>query len=153
MSSPGDLSGDGGSREAPRLSALGLLGAPCARFRRRPRPAFDRGSRARRSWRQSHGPDVHRRPLRRFSLPPASPRRLCQSADFSHVADGLALQNAYIAAALRCSPPDNKPLPSELANCAGYLEKEFELLKPRAVLALGAIAFHAYLRLLVHRGN
>src|ERR1700676_1053148 len=53
----------------------------------------------------------------------------------SHIADGLALQNAYMAAALRCAPPDNKPLPSELANCAGYLEKEFELLKPRAVLA------------------
>jgi uracil-DNA glycosylase len=71
----------------------------------------------------------------------------------SHIADGLALQNAYMAAALRCAPPDNKPLPSELANCAGYLAKEFELLKPRAVLALGAIAFHAYLRLLVHRGK
>src|ERR1700676_4695811 len=51
----------------------------------------------------------------------------------SHIADGLALQNAYMAAALRCAPPGNKPLPSELANCAGYLEKEFELLKPRAV--------------------
>jgi uracil-DNA glycosylase family 4 len=41
----------------------------------------------------------------------------------SHIGDGLALQNAYMAAALRCAPPDNKPLPSELANCAGYLER------------------------------
>ena len=67
------------------------------------------------------------------------------------VDDGLTLKNAYITAALRCAPPDNKPLPSELANCAGYLEEELDLLRPRAVLALGAIALHAYLRLLARR--
>lgn len=65
--------------------------------------------------------------------------------------DGLSLKNAYITAALRCAPPDNKPLPSELANCSAYLEEEFDLLLPRAVLALGAIAFHTYLRLLARR--
>jgi uracil-DNA glycosylase family 4 len=65
--------------------------------------------------------------------------------------DGLALKNAYITAALRCAPPDNKPLHSELANCSAYLEEEFDLLLPRAVLALGAIAFHTYLRLLARR--
>jgi uracil-DNA glycosylase len=63
--------------------------------------------------------------------------------------DGLKLRNAYISAAARCAPPDNRPLPEELRNCAGYLEEEFAILRPRAVLALGAIAFHAYLRLLV----
>lgn len=67
------------------------------------------------------------------------------------VDDGLTLNDAYITAALRCAPPDNKPLPSELANCAGYLEEELDLLAPRAVLALGAIALHAYLRLLARR--
>ena len=63
--------------------------------------------------------------------------------------DGLELRGAYISAAARCAPPDNRPLPEELRNCAGYLEEEFAILRPRAVLALGAIAFHAYLRLLL----
>jgi len=67
--------------------------------------------------------------------------------------DGLALHNAYISAAARCAPPDNKPLPSELRNCEGFLEEELGLLRPRAVLALGAIAFNAYLGLLVRRGE
>ena len=66
--------------------------------------------------------------------------------------DGLKLRDAYISAAARCAPPDNRPLPEELRNCAGYLEEEFAILRPRAVLALGAIAFHAYLRLLVKQG-
>ncbi len=71
----------------------------------------------------------------------------------SHRGDGLALRNAYISAVVRCAPPDNRPLPSELDNCAGYLHEELDLLKPRAVLALGAIAFAAYLKLLVGRGE
>jgi uracil-DNA glycosylase family 4 len=66
--------------------------------------------------------------------------------------DGLALHNAYISAAVRCAPPDNKPLPTEIVNCSGYLEDELDLLQPRVILALGAIAFDAYLRLLVRRG-
>jgi uracil-DNA glycosylase family 4 len=67
--------------------------------------------------------------------------------------DGLILHNAYISAALRCAPPANKPLPSELRHCSGYLQTELDLLRPRAVLALGAIAFRAYLRLLRDRGE
>jgi uracil-DNA glycosylase family 4 len=67
--------------------------------------------------------------------------------------DGLELHDAYIAATARCAPPDNKPLPEELRNCAGYLEEEFAILRPRAVLALGAIAFYTYLRLLVKQGR
>src|SRR5437660_10703824 len=69
------------------------------------------------------------------------------------VNDGLELRDAYISAAARCAPPDNRPLPEELRNCAGYLEEEFAILQPRAVLALGAIALHAYLRLLVKQGR
>jgi uracil-DNA glycosylase family 4 len=67
--------------------------------------------------------------------------------------DGLELRNAYISAAARCAPPDNRPLPEELRNCAGYLEEEFAILRPRAVLALGAIAFHTYLRWLMNQGR
>jgi len=67
--------------------------------------------------------------------------------------DGLRLENAYMAATLRCAPPANKPLPSELANCRPYFERELELLRPRAVLALGGIAMRAYLRSLRERGR
>lgn len=62
--------------------------------------------------------------------------------------DGLQLQDAYIAAAVRCAPPENKPLPSEILHCQAYLEQELAILKPRAVLALGKIAWDAYLEIL-----
>jgi uracil-DNA glycosylase len=62
--------------------------------------------------------------------------------------DGLQLRNAYIAAAVRCAPPDNKPLPSEILNCRAYLERELAILQPKALLALGKIAWDAYLALL-----
>jgi uracil-DNA glycosylase family 4 len=66
--------------------------------------------------------------------------------------DGLELRDAYVSAAARCAPPGNKPLPEELRNCCGYLQEELAILHPRAVLALGSIAFHAYLGLLVRQG-
>jgi len=66
--------------------------------------------------------------------------------------DGLKLNDAYITAAARCAPPDNKPLPSELANCRPYLERELEILKPRAVLALGKIGWDVYLGILKAQG-
>jgi uracil-DNA glycosylase family 4 len=66
--------------------------------------------------------------------------------------DGLRLKNAYIAAAVRCAPPDNKPLPSEILNCRGYLERDIDLLQPRAVLALGKIAWDVYMGILKQRG-
>lgn len=67
--------------------------------------------------------------------------------------DGLRLHNAYIAAAARCAPPDNKPLPSEILNCRGYLERELALLRPKALLALGKIAWDAYLDMLKSDGK
>jgi uracil-DNA glycosylase len=66
--------------------------------------------------------------------------------------DGLRLKGAYIAATVRCAPPANKPLPSELANCRPYFERELEALLPRAILVLGSIAMRAYLGLLKERG-
>jgi uracil-DNA glycosylase family 4 len=66
--------------------------------------------------------------------------------------DGLRLENAYISATCRCAPPDNKPLPKEIENCRGYFERELEILKPRAVLVLGKIAWDAYLEILKKRG-
>lgn len=66
----------------------------------------------------------------------------------THRGDGLRLTNAYVAAVVRCAPPENKPLPSELANCRPYLERELEILRPRAVLALGRVAMISYLEVL-----
>jgi uracil-DNA glycosylase len=71
----------------------------------------------------------------------------------THRGDGLTLKDAYIVAGIRCAPPANKPLPSELANCRPYFERELEILRPRAVLALGSIAMRAYLGLLKERGE
>jgi uracil-DNA glycosylase len=63
-----------------------------------------------------------------------------------HRDDGLRLIDCYITAAARCAPPDNKPLPSELANCSGYLDRELAILRNvKVVVALGKIAFDAYL--------
>jgi len=67
--------------------------------------------------------------------------------------DGLQLRNAYIAAAARCAPPDNKPLPSEIENCRDYLKRELDILQPKATLALGKIAWDAYLNLLKNEGK
>ena len=66
--------------------------------------------------------------------------------------DGLKLTDAYITASARCAPPDNKPLPEELANCAPYLDRELENLKRvKVVVALGRIGFETYLNYLQRR--
>jgi uracil-DNA glycosylase len=67
--------------------------------------------------------------------------------------DGLELRDAWIAAAVRCAPPDNKPTPQEIATCHRHLRAELSAL-PRAqvYVALGRIAFDACLRLLAERG-
>jgi uracil-DNA glycosylase len=66
--------------------------------------------------------------------------------------DGLVLKHVLISAALRCAPPDNKPLPQEIRNCLPFLQRELALVRPRAVLALGAIALNTYLDLLKGQG-
>ena len=61
--------------------------------------------------------------------------------------DGLRLLDAYVAAAVRCAPPANKPLPSERDNCAPFLARELELLTGvRVLLALGAYAWESAFR-------
>jgi uracil-DNA glycosylase len=70
-----------------------------------------------------------------------------------HPDDGLQLRNAFIAAAVRCAPPDNKPTTAEIANCLPHLDAELAALpKVRVVVALGRIAFDAYLQSLKRRG-
>jgi uracil-DNA glycosylase family 4 len=61
--------------------------------------------------------------------------------------DGLALSDAYISAAVRCAPPDNKPTPSERDNCAPYLARELAALDlVRVIVPLGGYAWDAALR-------
>jgi uracil-DNA glycosylase family 4 len=67
--------------------------------------------------------------------------------------DGLRLDDAYIAAAVRCAPPDNKPTPEEIAACHPHLLAEAAALSSlRAIVCLGRIAFDAAWRLLDGRG-
>jgi len=67
--------------------------------------------------------------------------------------DGLTLRDLWITAAVRCAPPDNKPLPCELANCATFTDRELALLpNVRVVVALGKFAFDAYLDVLCRSG-
>lgn len=67
--------------------------------------------------------------------------------------DGLELHDLYITAAVRCAPPDNKPLPSELANCSMLLDRELAGLdRVTVIVALGKIGFDAYLNYLKRRG-
>ena len=67
--------------------------------------------------------------------------------------DGLRLKDVHITAVVRCAPPQNKPLPQELANCAPYFERELVGLQNlKIVVALGKIAFDAYLNFLKRRG-
>lgn len=66
--------------------------------------------------------------------------------------DGLQLTDAYILSAVRCAPPDNKPLPEEITRCLDHLEAELAQLRHiRVVVALGKIAFDAWLQLLRRR--
>jgi uracil-DNA glycosylase len=65
-----------------------------------------------------------------------------------HAGDGLRLDGAFVAAAVRCAPPANRPLPVERDNCLPYAAEELELLRPAAIVCLGAFAWDAACRLL-----
>jgi uracil-DNA glycosylase family 4 len=68
--------------------------------------------------------------------------------------DGLLLKDAYIAAPVRCAPPDNKPTLEEIHTCRPFLERELALLsRVQLVVVLGGIALQAYLSILQDRGK
>lgn len=68
--------------------------------------------------------------------------------------DGLVLKDAYIAAAVRCAPPANKPLPEEIDRCLAHLQDEIvHLPRLQVVVALGKIAWDAWLKLLAMNGE
>jgi uracil-DNA glycosylase family 4 len=65
-------------------------------------------------------------------------------AESVRAGDGLELLDAYVAAAVRCAPPANKPTPAERDACLPYLLRELELLpRVRVIVALGAFGYEA----------
>lgn len=75
-------------------------------------------------------------------------------ATSQRVDDGLVLTDAYIAAAVRCAPPANKPLPEEVDRCLHHLVNEVtHLPRLQVVVALGKIAWDAWMKLLLMRGD
>jgi len=71
-----------------------------------------------------------------------------------HAGDGLTLTGALITAAVRCAPPDNRPLPEEFAACREYIEREVAALPhARVWVALGALAFETCLSVLARAGQ
>ena len=70
-----------------------------------------------------------------------------------HRADGLELRDAWVTSAVKCAPPDNKPLPDERDACAPFIRRELALLpNVRAILCLGGFAYEAAVRLLRDTG-
>ena len=60
-----------------------------------------------------------------------------------HAGDGLELRGAWVAAAVRCAPPANKPLPEERDNCLPYAAEELRLIQPAVIVCLGKFAWDA----------
>ncbi|WMT52227.1 MAG: uracil-DNA glycosylase [Ferroplasma sp.] len=68
--------------------------------------------------------------------------------------DGLKYNDMYITLALKCAPPDNKPLNVELNNCSSYMHQEIDQMKNvRAIICLGKIAFDAVIKYYKSRGT
>ncbi len=64
------------------------------------------------------------------------------------------LKDAYITCAVRCVPPENKPVAHEIKQCAAFLERELELLpKKKLCIALGQLAFQAVLKVFEAKGS
>ncbi len=78
--------------------------------------------------------------------------RLANQARSESCDDGLALRGVWVTLSARCAPPGNAPRPDELARCAPWLARELELLRPRVVLALGAVAWATVLGVMRARG-
>jgi uracil-DNA glycosylase family 4 len=80
---------------------------------------------------------------------------LANQAACVDAADGLALNDTRVAAAVRCAPPGNAPTPAERAACAPWLDAEWRLIgsEVRVIVALGAFAWRAALQMIRSAGG
>ena len=80
---------------------------------------------------------------------------LANQAACVDAADGLALNDTRVAAAVRCAPPGNAPTPAERATCAPWLDAEWRLIgsEVRVIVALGAFAWRAALQMIRSAGG
>jgi uracil-DNA glycosylase len=79
---------------------------------------------------------------------------LANQATSKNTNDGLRLDGAYVTAAVKCAPPDNKPTPQETLICSNYLAEEISALRNlRAILCLGQFAYNSVLQVIVARYN
>ena len=130
---PRGLARGSGARQAGRVPRRGLLGPARARLRRPARrrccvvglaPAAHGGNRTGRVFTGDRSGDWVFRALHRagYANQPTS----------EHRDDGLRLRGAYVAAAVRCAPPANKPTPAERDTCVPFLARELALLTDAA---------------------
>ncbi|MEL7539144.1 MAG: uracil-DNA glycosylase [Pseudomonadota bacterium] len=76
----------------------------------------------------------------------------CDRPESISADDGLALIDCRVVNAVKCLPPDNKPIGAEINNCNGYLAAELEVQGPSGMLvALGGVAHRAIVRALGER--
>lgn len=153
-----------GCRKCPRLVPYreGIADSPPRRYRgwtywAKPVPGF--GDRQAKLWIVGLAPAAHgaNRTGRMFTGDSSGDwlyRALYETGFASqphstHREDGLYLHRAYVSAALRCAPPQNKPTSVELQSCFPYLLTEWTLLQPtvRVILPLGHIAYKQVERL------
>jgi len=88
-----------------------------------------------------------------FMYPLLHEAGLASQGEAVSLRDGLTLRDLYITNAVKCVPPENKPLNEEYAHCLPYLEQELTALsRLKVVLLLGQGAFQSYLRMLKARG-
>ena len=80
---------------------------------------------------------------------------LANQAACVDAADGLALNDTRVAAAVRCAPPGNAPTPAERATCAPWLDAEWRLVgsEVRVIVALGAFGWRAVLQMIRSAGG
>ena len=145
------------ARQARGVPPRHLLGQAGSRLWRPECARADSRARSCGTRRESHGPRVHRR--RRggsgdFLMTAMHRHGFANIPTSQSIHDGLQLTDAFIAAAVRCAPPDNKPTPEEILACQPHLEAELaQLPNLRVVVALGKIAFDVWWRVMAGRGR
>ena len=113
-----------------------VLGQTSAQLRRSQCRPPHRRSRPRCPWRESDRPDVHGGWSGDWLYRALYKAGVANIAKVDSIQDGLVLTGVLITAVAHCAPPDNKPLPSEIANCRTFFDRTLALRKWKAILCL-----------------